>query len=114
MPNPSLLISQPLVDPKTGIATAVGQKFLWGLAPQRPVMLLQSLGASPFIFQSGDRFTGFTVAGGTVSDIEISNDGVVFASAGVSAGFFQLQPYDQLRITFSVAPVCYACYRVSA
>ncbi len=114
MPNPSLLISQPLVDPKTGIATAVGQKFLWSLAPQRPVMLLISVGASPFIFQSQDRFTGFTVAGGTVSKIEVSTDQQTWADTGVIAGFFQLQPFDAIRITHAGVPDCYACYRVSA
>ena len=113
MPNPSLLISQPLVDAKTGIATPMGQKFLWGLAPQHPVMLLITVGASPFIYQSQDRVTTFTVAGGTVSKIEVTTDQQVWADTGVTAGAFALQPFDAIRITHTGAPTSYACYRVS-
>ncbi len=112
MPNPAILPKQPFVD-EHNILTREAQKFLWALAPQKPVMAPVSVSASPFTYANGDHFTGLTVSGGTVSAIELSTDGQVWANCGVSAGMFQLQPYDQLRVTYSGLPTLTACYRVS-
>ncbi len=108
-----MLSKQPFVD-EHNIVTPMAQKFLWGLAPQKPLMLLVSVGSSPWIYQNQDHFTGFTIAGGTVTKVEVSTDQIVWADCGSTAGLFQLQPFDSVRITHAGVPICYACYRVSA
>jgi hypothetical protein len=80
--------------------------FFWsglfrGLAPGNvePV----TVGASPYVYSATKRGS-MVVSGGTVTLIEFSRDGVTFYDAGTTAGMFQLNAADQLRVTHAGAP----------
>lgn len=51
------------------------------------------------------------LSGGTVTTIEFSRDGITFDTVGLLGGQFVLNPGDQLRVTYVVAPTG-ACYPV--
>lgn len=70
-----------------------------------------AFGASPAIVQNttANRLL-VAITGGTVSNIEFSRDGITFDGVGIG-GQFILNPSDQLRVTYSVAPSG-ACYPI--
>lgn len=68
----------------------------------QPVELL-TLGASPFDYTAVIRGQ-LNIAGGTVSAVALSRDGTTFYSAGLTAGFVQMDAGDIARVTYSVAP----------
>lgn len=53
---------------------------------------------------SSARRQNVIVSGGTVTTIEFSRDGATFDIVGLLAGVHVLNPGDQLRITYAVAP----------
>ena len=68
----------------------------------QPVETL-TLGASPFDYTAVIRGQ-LNVAGGTVSAISLSRDGTTFFTAGLTAGFVQMNTGDVARVTYTVAP----------
>jgi len=64
------------------------------------------VGASPFVYANTQPFpVSVLVSGGTVTAIEVSrNGGSTWILAGLLAGQYALQPNDQLRVTYAVAP----------
>lgn len=68
----------------------------------QPVETL-TLGASPFDYTAVIRGQ-LNIAGGTVSAVELSRDRTNFFSAGLTAGFVQMDAGDVARVTYSVAP----------
>lgn len=62
-----------------------------------------TVGASPFTYTAPVK--GFILlTGGTVSAVEFSRDGTTFYSYGATAGQFQLNSQDQIRVTYTVTP----------
>lgn len=62
-------------------------------------------GASPYAYQNTDGYNQrVTVQGGTVSKIEISPDGSTYTDIGVTAGMFDVDYSDYLRVTYSGTP----------
>lgn len=80
--------------------------FFWsslyyGLAPSAVVPL--TVGASPFTYTMPAK--GFLlIAGGTVSLVEFSRDGITFYSYGATVGQFHANSADRIRITYTVIP----------
>lgn len=73
------------------------------LAPRPAVAVV--VGASPFTYQApfaGD--TRIIVAGGTVSALAYSRDGVVYYPIGIVAGMVTLSQGDFIKITYTVVP----------
>lgn len=65
---------------------------------------LPTVGASPFIYQNTTDYPATViVADGTVSEVAFSRDGVTFYPFG-TAGAIRLNPGDQIRTTYTVAP----------
>ena len=61
--------------------------------------------ASPFTFSNPENCPVIVfVAGGTVTLIEFTRDGIVFDMCGVIAGQVSLNPSDRVRITYTTAP----------
>jgi hypothetical protein len=75
---------------------------LWRGLPPEPESAVTP-GVSPYSYSAARKGT-LIVAGGTVSAIAFSRDGVTFYSTGVTAGMFPLNATDQLRITYTVVP----------
>ncbi len=65
-----------------------------------------AVGASAFVYPNTQPFpVTVLISGGTVTSIEISrNGGSTWTLAGLIAGQYTLQPSDQLRVTYAVAP----------
>lgn len=100
--------SQSPVIGERGMAASDWYVFFYSLynavtqgLPQ-PVEALM-LGSSPFTYVAVIRGQ-LNIAGGTVSAVELSRDGTNFFSAGITAGFVQMDTGDSARITYSVAP----------
>lgn len=73
-----------------------------GLAPSNVETVV--LGTSPYTYTADSK--GFLlVTGGTVSLIEFSRDGTTFYTMPTTSGQFTMNAADQLRITYTVAPV---------
>lgn len=68
----------------------------------QPVETL-TLGVSPFDYTAVIRGQ-LNIAGGTVSAVSLSRDGTTFYSAGLTAGFVQMDAGDIARVTYTVAP----------
>jgi hypothetical protein len=62
-----------------------------------------TVGASPFIYQAIIRGQ-VIITGGTVSAIAFSRDGITYYNTGQTAGTFQMDAKDYLRITHTGAP----------
>ena len=61
--------------------------------------------ASPFTYQNtAGSSISVIVSGGTVSAIEFTRDNATFYTTGAVSGMIELSPYDQLRVTYAVAP----------
>ncbi len=73
-----------------------------GGLPATPI----AVGASAFVYPNTQAFPiTVLVSGGTVTSIEISrNGGSSYTLAGLIAGQYSLQPGDQMRVTYAVAP----------
>ena len=64
-----------------------------------------TLGASPFTFFNPENCPIICfIAGGTLSALTFSRDGIAFDSCGFLAGMVSLNPNDRLVITYAVAP----------
>lgn len=64
-----------------------------------------TVNASPSVYRNLDGYAQrVIVRGGTVSKIEISNDGSTYEETGATAGAFVLDHGDSIRVTYSVAP----------
>lgn len=60
---------------------------------------------SPYVYQNtSEANESLIVAGGTVTKIEVSRDGVTWYTVGLLAGQFLLPPGDRLRVTYTLAP----------
>lgn len=107
-------------NPRVGqpIATVVnqggGMVALMNLWLQQTLKLLsrnptsavapQAVGGSPYLYQNNSDFDmDALVAGGTVSAVAFSRDGVTFYTVATT-GLVRLNPGDFLRITFTVLP----------
>lgn len=63
------------------------------------------LGASPFTFINTENCPIICfIAGGTLSALTFSRDGIVFDNCGFLAGMVSLNPNDRLTVTYAVAP----------
>lgn len=64
-----------------------------------------SVSASPFVYQNLDGYSEMvSVSGGTVSLIEIAEDGATYGTTGLTSGMFQLDNVSSIRVTYSSAP----------
>lgn len=72
-----------------------------GLAPEAEVNVPAT--GSPLTF-SATRGGYLIVAGGTVSAIEFSRDGITFYTIGITNGIVPVCSSDRVRVTYSVAP----------
>lgn len=71
-------------------------------APPRPIQAITP-GASPYAYQAP--FAGcVVVAGGTVSLLELSRDGAIWKTVGLTAGAIPVARLDRVRVTYTVAP----------
>lgn len=69
-------------------------------------------GASPYAYQNtGTTPQDVIVSGGTVSAIDFSRTGGTYYTTGQTAGMFRLEPWDFLKVTYSVAPTMTAIPR---
>lgn len=60
---------------------------------------------SPFTYQNTSTQRQTVVfSGGTITIIDISRDGVVFDTLGLTAGSVLLNPGDRVRVTYLLAP----------
>lgn len=72
-------------------------------APPAPVSI--TVTASPFVWTNAGPLNGFvTVSGGTVSLVELSQNGSAFIAQGAVSGQYAVNLNDQIRVTYSVAP----------
>lgn len=62
-----------------------------------------TVGASPYEYSAVKRGS-MIVAGGTVTLIEFTRDGIDYYDVGVTAGMFALNASDRLRVTHAGAP----------
>lgn len=80
--------------------------FFWaglfqGLAPAAVLPVAPT--GSPYTYTAPSK--GFMlITAGTVSAVDFSRDGTTFYSYGTTAGQFQLNKSDLLRITYTVTP----------
>lgn len=72
-----------------------------GMGPRN---ILQLNGPPTSVQNTSSTRLMFLIAGGTVSAIEFSRDGVIFDLVGLLGGQFILNPWDWLRITYLLAP----------
>ena len=64
-----------------------------------------AVGASPFTFINTENSPIMCfIAGGSLSALTFSRDGIVFDNCGFLAGMVSLNPSDRLVITYAVAP----------
>lgn len=65
-----------------------------------------AVGASAFVYPNSQPFPVMVlVSGGTVTSIEISrNGGSTWVLAGLLGGQYNLQPADQMRVTYAAPP----------
>jgi hypothetical protein len=75
----------------------------WRTFPVVPAAI--AITASPFVYRNLNGYQEkVTVVGGTVTTIEISNDGATYYDTGALAGMFTLDNGQYLRVTYAVVP----------
>jgi len=91
-----------LRDVQTALLLAQDGLLLDAIPAAQPVATI-TVGASPFTYTV--QFNGsLSVSGGTVSAISVIRQGATVAT-GLTAGLVPLSRMDQIRITYTVAPV---------
>lgn len=77
------------------------------LSPTKQSGALQTVvpGASPYSWTNPATNNQLVmVGGGTVTLIEVAQDGVTFLASGLLAGVFMIKPGGKVRITYTIIP----------
>ena len=95
-------VTQPMVDPRTGVLTPEWVKHFAGQQSQAGKIASVSVTASPFSYTANE-IGHLHIKGGTVSSVTLVRARVSLLTGQIS-GFFPMSPGDVISIVYTVAP----------